>query len=140
VELTVSSPLIHNCQKTPERTVWLERLPEAVAELARRWSLTLGTQFEGEDVSCSWVASVTRQDGTPAVLKLGMPHMEGEQEIDGLRFWDGDPTVRLLEADEDLGAMLLEFERSGNRGSSSIRNHSPGILPMTQRSTCSTVS
>ncbi len=37
-----------------------------------------------------------------------MPHMEGEHEIDGLRFWDGDPTVRLLMADDDLGAMLLE--------------------------------
>jgi streptomycin 6-kinase len=34
--------------------------------------------------------------------------MEGEQEIQGLRFWDGDPTVRLLEYDDELGAMLLE--------------------------------
>ncbi len=90
---------------TPERGAWLEHLPETAAELARRWSLTLGTPFDGD---CSWVASVTRADGTPAVLKLGMPHMEGEQEIEGLRFWDGDPTVRLLEADEDLNAMLLE--------------------------------
>jgi streptomycin 6-kinase len=37
-----------------------------------------------------------------------MPHMEGEHEIHGLRFWDGDPTVRLLMADDDFGAMLLE--------------------------------
>jgi len=37
-----------------------------------------------------------------------MPHMEGEHEIDGLRFWDGDPTVHLLEADDDICAMLLE--------------------------------
>jgi streptomycin 6-kinase len=34
--------------------------------------------------------------------------MEGEHELQGLRFWDGDPTVRLLAADEELGAMLLE--------------------------------
>ncbi len=34
--------------------------------------------------------------------------MEGEDEIRGLRFWDGDPTVRLLAADDQLGAMLLE--------------------------------
>src|SRR5262249_39167317 len=60
---------------------------------------------EGE---ASWVAPVTRRDGTRAVLKLGMPHMEAEHESDGLRFWDGDPTVRLLEADDALGAMLLE--------------------------------
>ncbi|HEV2852263.1 MAG TPA: aminoglycoside phosphotransferase family protein [Thermoanaerobaculia bacterium] len=108
MEWTFSSPLIYNCRKTPERAVWLERLPEAVAELTRRWSLILGTQLNGEESSCSWVAAVTRADGTPAVLKLAMPHMEGEQEIEGLRFWDGDPTVWLLEADEDLGAMLLE--------------------------------
>jgi streptomycin 6-kinase len=37
-----------------------------------------------------------------------MPHMEGAQEIDGLRYWNGNPTVRLLEADDALGAMLLE--------------------------------
>jgi streptomycin 6-kinase len=49
-----------------------------------------------------------RNDGTRVVLKLGMPHMEGVDELEGLRFWDGDPTVRLLEADADLNAMLLE--------------------------------
>jgi len=37
-----------------------------------------------------------------------MPHMEGAHELPGLRFWGGDPTVRLLEADGDLNAMLLE--------------------------------
>jgi streptomycin 6-kinase len=41
-------------------------------------------------------------------LKLAMPHMEGEQEIEGLRFWNANPTVRLLDYDTDLGAMLLE--------------------------------
>jgi streptomycin 6-kinase len=43
-----------------------------------------------------------------AVLKIAMPHMEGDHEIQGLRFWNGDPTVRLLESDDELGAMLLE--------------------------------
>lgn len=34
--------------------------------------------------------------------------MEGEHEIEGLRFWAGNPMVQLLEADDELGAMLLE--------------------------------
>jgi len=34
--------------------------------------------------------------------------MEARDEIAGLRFWNGDPTVRLLAADEELNAMLLE--------------------------------
>jgi len=42
-----------------------------------------------------------------------MPHMEGEHEIHGLRFWDGDPTVRLLEADDELGAVVLERCKPG---------------------------
>ena len=40
--------------------------------------------------------------------QIGMPRMEGEHEIQGLRFWNGDPTVRLLTAADDLGAALLE--------------------------------
>jgi len=37
-----------------------------------------------------------------------LPHMEGTHELQGLRFWDGDPTVRLFDADAGLNAMLLE--------------------------------
>lgn len=91
-----------------ERAAWLERLPDAVRELERRWGLTLGAPFDHEEVSCAWVAPARLRDGTRAVLKLGMPHMEAEHEAEGLRFWDGDPTVRLLAADDALNAMLLE--------------------------------
>ena len=106
--LSIPERLAANCRKTPERAAWLGRLSSALRSLERRWSLTLGAPFEGEDVSCAWVAPVSLADGTSAVLKLGMPHMEGEHELQGLRFWNGDPTVRLLQADEELGAMLLE--------------------------------
>jgi streptomycin 6-kinase len=37
-----------------------------------------------------------------------MPHMEGQHEIQGLGYWGGRSMVKLLEADEDSGAMLLE--------------------------------
>jgi streptomycin 6-kinase len=74
--------------------------------LERRWSLRIDDSFE--QATCSWVAPVTLADETPAVLKLGMPHFEGEHEMQGLRFWDGQPTVRLLVADDTLGAMVLE--------------------------------
>lgn len=106
--LKIPRGLAASCQKTPQRAAWLERLPDVLGDLEHRWSLRLGAPFDDDEVSCSYVAAVVRADGTPAVLKIGMPHMEGEHEIDGLRFWDGDPTVRLLTADDDLGAMLLE--------------------------------
>ena len=105
--LDIPERLAASCRKTPERAAWLNRLPGALRNLERRWSLTLGAPF-ADDVSCAWVAPVACADGTSAVLKLGMPHMEGEHELQGLRFWNGDPTVRLFDSDEELGAMLLE--------------------------------
>jgi streptomycin 6-kinase len=101
-------PMLAAACDTPERAAWLARLPDTICDLERRWSLTLGPPFDGDEVSCAWVAPAKRATGMTAVLKLGMPHMEGEHEIEGLRFWDGNPTVRLLDADDDLGAMLLE--------------------------------
>ena len=108
MSIAIPRSLEASCDKTQERTAWLNRLSRAVSDLAEQWSLTLGEPFDGQEVSCAWVAPALRADGTLAVLKVGMPHMEGEDEIPGLRFWNGDPTVRLLEADEDINAMLLE--------------------------------
>lgn len=104
----ISEQLAAACRGRPERRAWLERLPDVIRELQDKWSLSLGAPFNGNEASCAWVAPAVRRDGTRAVLKLGMPHMEGEHEIQALRFWNGDPTVRLLEADDDLNAMLLE--------------------------------
>jgi streptomycin 6-kinase len=67
--------------------------------------LTLGAAFES---TAAWVAVVTRADGSSAVLKVSLPHFEGEDEIAGLRFWAGNPTVHLLQWDASHGAMLLE--------------------------------
>jgi streptomycin 6-kinase len=91
-----------------DRLEWLKRLPEAVRELQDKWCLSLGHPFDVGTGSCAWVAPAVRRDGTRAVLKLGMPHMEGTHEMHGLHFWDGDPTVLLLEADVHHNAMLLE--------------------------------
>jgi streptomycin 6-kinase len=106
--MIIPEHLVANCRKIPEREAWLDNLPVMLEELTDRWSLRTGPPFDHANVTCSWVATVVRADGTPAVLKLGMPHMEGANEIQGLRFWNGNPTVQLLEADDDLGAMLLE--------------------------------
>jgi streptomycin 6-kinase len=101
--------------KPADRAEWSARLDENRRALARRWSLTIQSPFDREDVDGAWVTAVTRHDGTSAVLKLAMPHMEAEHEIEGLRFWNGDPTVRLLDADDDVGVMLLERCEPGTR-------------------------
>jgi streptomycin 6-kinase len=83
-------------------------LPDALRDLGRRWSIAIGEPFNTEEVSCAWVAPVTLSDGTSAVLKLGIPHMEADHELAGLRFWNGNATVRVLLSDDQTGAMLLE--------------------------------
>ena len=104
--IAIPDHLAATCRGRPEREAWLAQLPHVVTELQRRWSLELGNVFEFGN--CSWVAAATRPHGRRAVLKLGMPHMEGLQEIAGLRFWHGEPTVYLIDADDAANAMLLE--------------------------------
>ena len=108
MELRIPSSLAASCHTTPDRAAWLDRLPDTLQRLERLWALTPDTPLDGDEPSCSYVAAVRTANGTSAVLKISMPHMEGEHEIHGLRFWQGDPTVRLVEADDELGAMLLE--------------------------------
>jgi streptomycin 6-kinase len=105
VSITIPRPLVASCGSVPERVAWLDRLGTLISHLTRRWALSVGEPF---GAGAAWVAPAVRDDGTHAVLKVHMPHFEAEHEIRGLRFWAGDPTVRLLEADDDAGAMLLE--------------------------------
>lgn len=90
------------------RVEWLRCLPSTIAQATTLWSLTVGSPFRPIEEGCAWVAPVTDQNGTDAVLKVSFPHFEEEHEIQGLRFWDGEPTVRLLAADDELHVMLLE--------------------------------
>jgi streptomycin 6-kinase len=105
--LTIPPRLAAACRGDARHAAWLDRLPDVVSELRRRWSLTVGAPFRGEG-SCAWVAPVRLRGGSNAVLKIGLPHMEAAHEIAGLRFWDGEGSVRLLDADEALDAMLVE--------------------------------
>ncbi len=106
--MRISEALASNCRKSPERLTWFEELPNVVLELRKRWALTPHAPLCGQEPSCSFVEAVRRADGSQAVLKISMPHMEQEHEAEGLRFWNGDPTVQLLESDDEIRAMLLE--------------------------------
>lgn len=85
---------------------WLETLPSLLKSCAKRWDLTLSPPFE--NLSYNYVTPVRRADGTPAVLKLGVPNDEIRAEIAALRHFDGQGMVRLLEADVENCVMLLE--------------------------------
>jgi streptomycin 6-kinase len=81
--------------------------------VARAWDLTVDAPFE---LSYHYVAAVTCADGTPAVLKLGVPGGGSlAEEAPALAAFDGRGAVRLLRADLGLGALLLERVEPGWR-------------------------
>jgi streptomycin 6-kinase len=97
---------------------WLHDLPGSVAELEQEWSITVGRSYD--DPTEAFVAEATLRDGTPAVLKVYIPRPgnHARNEITVLRLAAGNGCARLLRADEDRGALLLErlgpslFERA----------------------------
>jgi streptomycin 6-kinase len=92
---------------------WLADLPRVLDDTARDWHLTVGEPF---DLTYHYVTAVTRDDGTPAVLKLGVPTGDSlREEAPALRAFAGRGAVRLLRADLDRGALLLERAEPGGR-------------------------
>lgn len=92
---------------------WLAELPLLVARLRDRWSLRIGAPIHGG--SCSWVAPVRLPDGESAVLKVTWPHREAVGEAEGLRLWDGRGAVRVLHADPEKYAVVIERCEPGEK-------------------------
>jgi len=86
--------------------VWLERVPDLVAECVEEWGLRLGAPYEAG--AAGYTVRADLPDGTPAVLKVIYPHREAEHEGEALRVWEGDGAIRLLAYDEVRWAMLIE--------------------------------
>ncbi len=84
---------------------FLEQLPALLDETAQKWGLRLGPPFM---LSYNYVCVAQRADGTPVVLKAGVPNPELTSEIHALSLFGGTGTCRLLESDEANGLLLLE--------------------------------
>ncbi|MFJ8849749.1 aminoglycoside phosphotransferase family protein [Streptomyces sp. NPDC102437] len=85
---------------------WLAALPGLADDFLDRWSLRLdGPSAHG---MASLVLPVTRADGTRAVLKLQEATEDNIDAAPGLRAWNGNGVVHLLDHDPDTGTMLLE--------------------------------
>ena len=84
-------------------------LRERVALVVARWGLALDERYPATPGSPgNFVAPARRADGTRCVLKVS-PHLrETRSEISALTAFAGVGAARLLEAEPDLGALLLE--------------------------------
>ena len=83
------------------------RCPRCSSAAAGRGDSPSGEPFEGGYTA--WVAPAERADGSSCVLKLPYPEEVSRYEGDALLVWDGNGAVRLLERDEESGALLLEL-------------------------------
>lgn len=90
---------------------WLAALPDLLEETARCWQLTLSPAFDA--LSYNYVCPVRCADGSEAVLKLGVPDPELTSEIAALQLYAGRGAARLLQADAEKGALLIERLRPG---------------------------
>jgi streptomycin 6-kinase len=88
-----------------EGQIWLEHLPRTIRHLEQLWNICVDKHFS--NLSYNFVAPAFRHDGTPVVLKLGFPHKR-TPEANALKAYAGDGSVRLLEHESKVEALLLE--------------------------------
>jgi streptomycin 6-kinase len=85
---------------------WIGALPGMAAGFLDRWQLTrAGEPMHGV---VSLVLPVLQRDATAAALKFQPVDDETVSEPIGLRVWNGNGAVHLLDHDPDTGTMLLE--------------------------------
>lgn len=87
---------------------WLKDLPDLIAELERRWSISVGEPIDGG--TSSYVAHARTVTGEDAVLKLAVPDRWVRHEIQLLQAAAGNGYSRLVESDVESGALLVEAQ------------------------------
>jgi streptomycin 6-kinase len=92
------------------RSEWALRVADIASTLRDRWSLEILPAFETGG-QAAWVAPVRTNAGDAAVLKIGWPHFEADDEAKGLAFWAGDGAVQLLDSAVIGGVAALLVER-----------------------------
>ncbi|MBM2623210.1 phosphotransferase [Actinoplanes sp. LDG1-06] len=100
---TLTRNIVENWGADGQR--WLSDLPTLVGEVAADWGVRVLEPFP---MTFHWVAAAVRDDGTKAVLKLGVPDGHLDSEAEALRVFDGDGAVRLLAENAAKGALLIE--------------------------------
>jgi streptomycin 6-kinase len=102
--------VVRNKARNVGATSWVDELPSLVDDLERAWGMTVGTSYE--EGTEAFVAQVTLDDGTPAVLKLLIPRGDDDRSVSDeatvLRLANGDGCARLLRDDVERSALLLE--------------------------------
>jgi streptomycin 6-kinase len=97
---------------------WCAGLPRLVEQYCSRWDLRLEQAQSGSTsrVYFGWQPARPGQPGREVVLKVTPEPSIAREEATALRAWAATPhAVRLIDADPDGGALLLERVRPGTK-------------------------
>src|SRR4051794_19726735 len=101
---------IINCFGTAGEA-WLQSLEGNVSDIAEEWGLLVEKPVT--NLSYNYVIHVVDQNNHPYILKMGLPGFDFANEIRTLQLYDGQGCARLVKADAEQGAMLLEKLQPG---------------------------
>jgi streptomycin 6-kinase len=91
---------------SPDGRAWIAALPALSGHLARRWDLTVTSEWFRHGYNAVVVPAT--QGGRPLALKLTWPPGQARGEAEALAAWRGRGAVELVAADAPRGALLLE--------------------------------
>lgn len=90
--------------------IWLSRLNDLIAYCKQKWQFEL---LPVKKLSFNFVAPIVFENGSKAILKLGLPGKEFQSEIAALASYNGNGFCKLLDAEPGKGIMLLEYIEPG---------------------------
>ncbi|MHB1685498.1 MAG: aminoglycoside phosphotransferase family protein [Bacilli bacterium] len=91
---------------------WTQDLPELLGRCASRFGIRFETLFS--NLSWNLILKARQHGGASVVLKLGFLRAELVQELHALRAYAGRGAVRVIDGDDELGALLLEHVEPGS--------------------------
>ena len=92
---------------------WLDRVPDLLAQAARRWGMYISGYHDAGHASALAVA--TTSDGVVVMLKAWLDPCRYRSETSALNVWSRGPVARLLHTADDLrvAALALVADRPG---------------------------
>ncbi|KGM44724.1 aminoglycoside phosphotransferase family protein [Neobacillus niacini] len=85
---------------------WIDSLEQRVETYLQKWELT--SEGPVDNLSYNFVLKVRDSNGTPLILKLGVPNFDTRNEMVTLKAYNGEGCAQLLKSDPENGVMLLE--------------------------------
>lgn len=90
---------------------WLTRLPSLLVQCREKWHLNEGLLCP--TLRMNYIEFATTSAGESVVLKVGVLHPEFFSEMETLQLYAGRGALHLLDADRELGAMLMQRLQPG---------------------------